>query len=375
MVKKKNTINPYYNRSTVAVFNEFADYVIKKHVEVYNSKRVRDDLKHKFLMNWITGTDRREIMASVDEHIGRMKSEFTEHVRNSQVFNATSITEKLLSDFYEVNRARTRGDKFFKNTNLEAKEQITEFLNVQKNALTGEYYSESLYRYTLPNPNVYVELANTNDLYIGVFLTTHENNCMGHILTYQPEGVEHKTFFSLNVDESSDDELPKWEVTTIHDTYLGNYNIEEDGTDLVDGTDKATLMSLVVRPLTLIMEIFHRVNNTAKKHYNFYSEDTNERPRYVNYNGGKCVLPNRPTYIILDKDIKDVRKYARKSDSKLEYSFSWIVRGHYRRLQYHEHMGTDMFGKPVQGKTWIASYVKGDKNLPLKNTNYKIKMA
>jgi hypothetical protein len=326
--------------------------------------------KTKSIVNLITSKS-----TGMNEYIDYMKSTFAEYIRNTQVFNATSLTENLLSDFYEVNRARVRGDKFFKNANLEAKERISKFLNVQKNVLTGEYYSESLYKYTLPTPNVYVELANTNDLYIGVLLSTYGDKCVGYILTYQPECVEHMTHFKLDIDESSDDELPKWQVTHIIDPYIGIYNSEKDGTDLVDGTDEATLMSLVVRPITLIMEIFHRVNNTSKKQYNFYSEDTSERPHYVNYKGGKCVLTNRPTYIILDKDIKDVRKYARKSDSKLEYSFSWIVRGHYRRLQYHEHMGTDMFGKPVQGKTWIASYVKGDKNLPLKNSNYKIKMA
>lgn len=369
MAKKNKVVNPYYGRSTVAVFNKVADYAIKKHAKLCE-KNTWDYLdRNKYLADLITSK-----AISVDKYIDTAKSDFTEYVRNTQVFNATSITEKLLSDFYEINRAKARGDKFPQNINLEAKKRITEFLNIQKNALTGETYSESLWKYTLPNPNVYVELANTNDLYIGILLATFHNACIGHILTYQPEGVEHMTYFALNIDESSDDELPRWHVMSINDDYLGSYHKE----DVIDETGKEvndTLISLVVRPLTLVMEIFHRVNNTAKKHYNFYSEDTNERPHYVNYKGGKCVLLNKPTYIILDKDIKEVRKYARKSDSKLEYSFSWIVRGHYRRLQYHEHMGTDMFGKPVQGKTWIASYVKGDKNLPLKNTNYKIKMA
>lgn len=370
MAKKKNTVNPYHNKSTVVVFNRVADYAIKKHVEVCDKNPWGKLDKASFVEHWVTSK-----VTSVDEYKNKVKSAFAEHIRNTQVFNATSITENLLSDFYEVNRARARGDKFFKNANLEAKERISKFLNVQKNVLTGEYYSESLYRYTLPNPNVYVELANTKDLYIGVLLTTCDSSCIGYILTYQPESVEHMTYFTLSLEESDDEELPKWQVTNIVDPYIGGYSMEVHGTDLTDGTDEAVLMSLVVRPVTLVMEIFNRVNNTTKKQYNFYSEDTNERPHYVNYKGGKCVLPNRPTYIILDKDIKEVRKYARKSDSKLEYSFSWIVRGHYRRLQYHEHMGTDMFGKPIQGKTWIASYVKGDKNLPLKNTNYKIKQG
>lgn len=374
MAKKNKVVNPYRNKSTVVMFNRVADFAIKSHVGLCD-KNPWDILdRTKLAVDMIT-SGATNVNDYVNEYMDNMKSAFAEYVRTTQVFNATYLTEKLLSDFYEVNRARARGDKFFKNTNLEAKERISKFLNVQKNVLTGEYYSESLYKYTLPNPNVYVELANTKDLYVGVLITTCNNICVGYILTYQPEGVEHMTHFTLNVDESSDDELPSWEVTNIVDPYLGEYHIGQHGTDLEDGTDEATLMSLVVRPITLVMEIFHRVNNTSKKQYNFYSEDTNEKPHYVNYKGGKCVLSNRPTYIILDKDIKEVRKYARKSDSKLEYSFSWIVRGHYRRLQHHEHMGTDMFGKPVQGKTWIASYVKGDKNLPLKNTNYKIKMA
>jgi hypothetical protein len=210
---------------------------------------------------------------------------------------------------------------------------------------------------------------------MGVLLVSIQNTFWGYCLTYQPEGIEHLSCFTIEVDSSSDDDLPKWEVVSIKDSVLGEYNKYEGSKMMTENNNEDTLLSFIVRPISLIMEIFNRVNNESRKVYNFYTEDTNERPHYINYKGGKCILPNRPTYIILDKDIKDVRKYARKSDSKIEYSFSWIVRGHYRRLHNPESFGKDMFNRKIQGKTWIESYTKGDQNLPLKNPNYKIKMA
>jgi hypothetical protein len=127
--------------------------------------------------------------------------------------------------------------------------------------------------------------------------------------------------------------------------------------------------------IDIILELFNQINDTDNKRYNVYSEDTNERPRLIIKNNITHRLLNRPTYIVLNKEVEEteVRKYARKSDSKIEYSFSWIVRGHYRKLHDNTSNGKDIFGRPIQGKTWVESYLKGDKNMPLRVSQYKVK--
>lgn len=79
-------------------------------------------------------------------------------------------------------------------------------------------------------------------------------------------------------------------------------------------------------------------------------------------------IGNKPIILILD-DGKDVEQRAhtyKRRNGTIHYAFSWVVRGHYRRLHNPKSMGMDRNGERcVPGMTWIETYMKGDENLPL----------
>ena len=63
--------------------------------------------------------------------------------------------------------------------------------------------------------------------------------------------------------------------------------------------------------------------------------------------------------------IGKINKYKNPRGT-IHYSFSWVVRGHYRRLHNPATMGYNRSGEKVmQGMTWVETYLKGDTNLPL----------
>jgi hypothetical protein len=242
-------------------------------------------------------------------------------------------------------------------------EYITEEIDPEvKNA----YISESIVtpKYVLPHPYIFVELANNPEVYASIWLVRYtEQNMMCYINIHDIKSGDYDYIQALfGIKEENNETLVSYRASV----NLSKHNGDED----VKHHNKRRSMFIN----SIIETLFNRINDVDTKRYNIYSEDTNERPRYISKGGTTLKAMNRPTYIVLDKEIKEteVRKYARKSDSKIEYSFSWIVRGHYRRLHNPESFGKDMLDRPVRGKTWVESYTKGDRNLPLKNTQYKV---
>lgn len=91
----------------------------------------------------------------------------------------------------------------------------------------------------------------------------------------------------------------------------------------------------------------------------------------------KCITKaiDKPIVLVL-KDTKNsgvvAKRHARRQ-GKIHYVFSWIVRGHYRRLTNPEHLGLDRTGKRcVLGFTWIEAYLKGDVDMPLLKRERKV---
>jgi hypothetical protein len=228
----------------------------------------------------------------------------------------------------------------------------------------GEYTEEDRKNltpseYTLPHNYIFVELSNSPELYVGVLLLRKSDTLFeGQMFTHNAiKGEFDDTHLYYTLVGEGDTLKLKFKRGFSDVT---NCDVDEAGGKLI---------------IDIILELFNQINDTDNKRYNVYSEDTNERPRLIIKNNITHRLLNRPTYIVLNKEVKEteIRKYARKSDSKIEYSFSWIVRGHYRKLHDNTSNGKDIFGRPIQGKTWVESYLKGDKNMPLRVSQYKVK--
>lgn len=130
-----------------------------------------------------------------------------------------------------------------------------------------------------------------------------------------------------------------------------------------------TNMFIAYRVGTLL-GIFKHLGNQEKQMFNCYSEKP-EGNKYIHMRNPKTKevskYPFKSLFIILKNDNELSKKVQRITNSgrKIEYSFSWIVRGHWRNLHNPESIGKGISGEDVVGKTYIHSYLKGDKDAPL----------
>ena len=80
-------------------------------------------------------------------------------------------------------------------------------------------------------------------------------------------------------------------------------------------------------------------------------------------------ISQKPIYIVLDEP-KHKKNYKHKDiikqGHKLTRCFSFPVIGHWRKLKDITHVGKDKHGNyNIQGYTWVTSFVKGNKDMPL----------
>ena len=290
------------------------------------------------------------------DYLNLVMSYIVHNIHNTLVFDTTYLTSDIMSTEHHKTQSSQNILDICKKWGYMSQSAL--YLCPKEEYTEGRGNLEPS-EYTLPHNHIFVELSNNSELYVGVLLSRRSDTIL-----------EAQMFTHNAVKGDFDHTVLDYNLIGEGDTLKLKFNF---GVSIVTGrvVDEAEGKFII----DLILDLFNQINDTDNKRYNVYSEDTNERPRLIVKNNISHQLLNRPTYIVLNKEVKEteVRKYARKSDSKIEYSFSWIVRGHYRKLHDNTSNGKDIFGRPIQGKTWVESYLKGDKNMPLRVSQYKVK--
>lgn len=321
-------------------------------IDFYNAVKILLDStssKSKIIgiLDKLSSYDRQDYLKLVRSYIVHV-------IHNTLVFDTTYLTSDIMSTEHNITQSsQTISDllKKWEHTEQNIFDLCQKLGEDKGNLATSEY--------TLPHNYIFVELSNSSELYVGILLSRRSDTFLeAQMFTHNAiKGEFDRAVLYYNLIGEGDTLKLKFKFGM--STITGRVVDEAKGKLIVD----------------IILELFNQINDTNNKRYNVYSEDTNERPRLIIKDNITHRLLNRPTYIVLNKEVKEteVRKYARKSDSKIEYSFSWIVRGHYRKLHNNTSNGKDIFGRPIQGKTWIESYLKGDKNMPLRVSQYKVK--
>ena len=135
-----------------------------------------------------------------------------------------------------------------------------------------------------------------------------------------------------------------------------------------------------VGTLSFILKMFHDLTDKSQSCRCYVDTTEDTRTEYFRSPVNKKVtkLGNKPIILILNNDSeadKKAHRYKRRQ-GRIQYAFSWVVRGHYRRLHNPKSMGLDRNGKRcVQGATWIETYMKGDENLPLLRREHVVKVG
>ena len=121
-----------------------------------------------------------------------------------------------------------------------------------------------------------------------------------------------------------------------------------------------------------IFALFRDIADQNRRTYRCYvDEEDNKKATYYRKKLGdrkSIKVLDKPIILVL-RDNDEIEQKINEHKSKrgnIRYAFSWIVRGHYRRLHDPESFGKDRNGdRVIQGMTWVETYLKGDENLPL----------
>lgn len=151
---------------------------------------------------------------------------------------------------------------------------------------------------------------------------------------------------------------------------LGDLKVKIAGNENLAKAEFDMLQESMSARVEIYLDTFLALEKQEERNYRCFI-DNMDKPRvnvYISRGDKQTVkILDKPVYLILrDDDLIDtnIKRYRRKGGT-IQYCFSWIVRGHWRKLHNPETFGYGLTGERVQGKTYIKSYVKGDKNAPL----------
>lgn len=136
----------------------------------------------------------------------------------------------------------------------------------------------------------------------------------------------------------------------------------------------------LVSTLAFVLKMFHDLTDKSQSCRCYVDTTEDTRTEYFRSPVDKKVtkVGNKPIILILNNDSeadKKAQRYKRRQ-GRIQYAFSWVVRGHYRKLHNPKSIGLDRNGKRcVQGATWIETYMKGDENLPLLRRERVVKVG
>lgn len=176
-------------------------------------------------------------------------------------------------------------------------------------------------------------------------------------------------------------------VDKIESVIVSSLKSDENSTNIKvksvrDDKFKRLLQGVADNMILLILTTFRdlQVQKDKPNEYVCYEDvPTEPQTAYLRKNNKEAVkVSEKPVIVILkneDDEIKmekTLKKYER-SGHTLQYSFSWVVRGHWRALHNHLSFGKDKNGNPVQGKTWVKTHLKGNVDMPIRRREIIVK--
>ena len=155
----------------------------------------------------------------------------------------------------------------------------------------------------------------------------------------------------------------KWATLKIPFTIL--YNVYEMQPVLsldLKAVEKAKDKTKIINHLlSVVLRTFVTLSLVNQKSHNIYKV-ASSKPEYLRKKVTKHTTKvERPVYIYLDKNTTITRTEKLYIGRKIERLSSWIVRGHWRRLDNPKKRGKDSNGHyVVEGFTWVVPHICGN---------------
>ena len=201
---------------------------------------------------------------------------------------------------------------------------------------------------TLPFDECFIKIAENNANVKEVYVFTRELSPMlytGTALIHISSGVVLKIPFHISYN------IPR-------ERLLVSFDLE-----IISKVDKDQYNSCIKLLIVTILRTFITLSLLNNKSHTIYKVNA-DRPEYLRKKLTKnAIKVQRPIYIYLNKSTEIIRSYPKYANRKIERLSSWIVRGHWRRLDNPKKRGKDAQGKyVVEGFTWVVPHVCGDKD-------------
>lgn len=272
------------------------------------------------------------------------------------IFNVSDVIQRTLSLKHIMKRAEG-AENVVKSENLESDISITTGYQAARPSATSITLKCSWGSYT--DDFFAYAIADENKKFYSVYLVHRldDNRVISFIGVCHPGGVAFLESVPVEVDLNG---------VTLELKHLQEHFNEVGFSGSAEVLEHQTLQFAVIN------KMFQDLTNQDKNRYKCYvdKEETDRTKFYRKLNTKKSVVKvsDKPIILVLrdDEQLKsNVQKY-RNPRGHIEYSFSWVVRGHYRRLHNPDAVGMNRNGeRVVQGMTWVDTYLKGDTNLPL----------
>lgn len=166
----------------------------------------------------------------------------------------------------------------------------------------------------------------------------------GKLITYLSNGIVLHTLFNIMIQPLTGKKILNIEVHPI-----------------VKGFNTAMAMEMNKFVLNRIITSIMVLERLSNKTHDIHRVDS-VRPEYLRKKLTKSAIKvERPVYIYMNKKVYASKCMKSYSGRKVERLNSWIVRGHWRKLDNPKKRGKNALGQyVVEGYTWVVPHVCGD---------------
>ena len=223
-------------------------------------------------------------------------------------------------------------------------------VNIQND--NGKYYIEYFKNLTLPFSNNFIKVYENKYFSINLFIREYNpvtiTGCI-YLHNNKVQNISETLSCAIQINT----ETGEFIANTGTSFYLYN-NVEE----MLRATEKE-MIELTQRAIQIIC-------NLPK--YNVMSDTPNRSEYYPKIKAQGVRVSNRPIYYVISENKKNQTETIKrskeiKSIGRLEFTYSFKVRGHWRRLNPHS-IGKNRNGEyKVYGYTFVREYIKGEGEL------------
>ena len=224
---------------------------------------------------------------------------------------------------------------------------------------------------SLPFDSCFIQIWSDEDEHNGLFIREYSPYILtgAAFMDYHRAKITLSTPFTIDLDrlelrikKSDVQSLVSDVAKQMHMPYINN----------PDSVERQMLQELYLIRFTDIARLIQLATNALDSlNTKAIMVDHCKKSEYYTFKNKPTIKVTRPIYYVLDKERYVYQSEKIKPLTKLEYSHSFRVRGHWRKMS-EDFIGKDRCGnRTMKGFTWVKDFVKGEGELTKRVRTFK----